>query len=589
MRTKRSNKNGFAMVTVLMLIALLGSMLLAYFALTEMEINATRLSMESTAGYYAAEAGLNIRSETIRQAFLDYRRPTGESPAEDGSPVCDAGNNGTDDFRCLTAQLESHSITTYVREAAENPNAIIVPRGERFQNLHAQVYDYSISSRALGTDAATATALLELELESRLVPMFQFAAFYGKDLEILPGPAMMLAGPVHTNGDLYVNALESLELLGPVTSAGDLYRGRKALDECDDTHIGVVDASTTTVALPQCTGRRRQIGQPSLDALGALVETGINPLTVPGAGDLDPNPGEPYWDNADLRLALDITIDPPVVWVVGADGSPDFIATSNLKDCGAVDYSRALYNFREDATIRMMNVNLRELFDCANNAFILEKGKRLDDATHGGLVFHLTVQGPRSTTVNDYGVRVYNGEQLAATNALAPEPRGLTVVSDQAIYIEGDFNSVEKRPAAILGDSINVLSNAWNDDNSTLEDLDQRRAENTIINAAFLGGTDSTGGVEGEGGRDDGKYNGGLENYPRLHETWTGRTLTYRGSFVSLHTPRHVDGLWELSSYDPPRRDWNYDLDFNNAANLPPMTPRFVYMRQTMFVRKFDF
>jgi hypothetical protein len=159
-------------------------------------------------------------------------------------------------------------------------------------------------------------------------------------------------------------------------------------------------------------------------------------------------------------------------------------------------------------------------------------------------------------------------------------------VSDQAIYVQGDYNSVSKIPAAVMADSINVLSNAWADGNSAAA-ISSRVASSTIINSAFLAGTDSTGGVEGAGGQ-NGYYNGGLENYPRFHENWSGKVLTYRGSFVSLGTPLHVNGRWSAQSYNPPNRDWNYDTSFNNAANLPPITPRFVYLRQELFVRDFE-
>ena len=50
--------------------------------------------------------------------------------------------------------------------------------------------------------------------------------------------------------------------------------------------------------------------------------------------------------------------------------------------------------------------------------------------------------------------------------------------------------------AAVLADSLNVLSNGWKDKNSA-KGLNKRKAKNTRINAAFLAGTDSTGGSEG--------------------------------------------------------------------------------------------
>ncbi len=67
-------------------------------------------------------------------------------------------------------------------------------------------------------------------------------------------------------------------------------------------------------------------------------------------------------------------------------------------------------------------------------------------------------------------------------------------------------------------------------------------------------------------------------------------TFTYNGSFVSLNIPQHGDGVWVYGNpqYYPPNRDWHYDVDFDDAANLPPMTPRFTYIRQELFARQFE-
>jgi hypothetical protein len=111
-----------------------------------------------------------------------------------------------------------------------------------------------------------------------------------------------------------------------------------------------------------------------------------------------------------------------------------------------------------------------------------------------------------------------------------------------------------------------------------------RNASDTTINTACLAGVDTT---------TSGNYNGGFENYPRFHEDWGGRTLTYLGSFVSLGTPQHVNGPWggtgnTWNIYNPPARVWNYDARFSNVATVPPLTPRFVYVQQIRFTENFQ-
>ncbi|WP_242018084.1 hypothetical protein [Synechocystis sp. FACHB-383] len=217
------------------------------------------------------------------------------------------------------------------------------------------------------------------------------------------------------------------------------------------------------------------------------------------------------------------------------------------------------------------------------------------DTSSNGLVFHATVSSTAnpnptlvtSTNASPYGFALVGGQQLPGlaetTNNF--DPTGLTFVSDQAVYMVGDYNITNWQPASVLADSLNVLSRRCIDNT----DQQLRKASgtgcggnafDTTINSAFLSGTDITNSTETPG------YNGGLENYPRFHENWG--TLNYTGSFVSTGTPERVTGRWSNQLYGAPTRNWSYETRFNNAKNLPPLSPRFVFLKQEGFSRKFD-
>jgi hypothetical protein len=279
----------------------------------------------------------------------------------------------------------------------------------------------------------------------------------------------------------------------------------------------------------------------------------------------------------------------------------------------AVEYSNSFRNHRqtnqanrrESYTI-MLEVDTTALLNCLHqhrNVLFADSPsaeRGLNDTSGGGLVWYFTVLGPHANNATSgYGVRLRNSARLAATLPGAPEINGLTVVSDQAIYLQGDFNrdgtgGADWRPAAILADTIHILSNNWD---AASEGWDgsggwgnNRRATETTVNAAFLAATNTTGNQEGVGGQ-GGAYNGGLENYPWFHENWGGVTFNYKGSFVSLERPRHWGAAWigtGAPRYDAPFRNWSYDSRFNDAANLPPLSPRFVYLVQERFVREFS-
>ncbi|ULH14158.1 hypothetical protein MF271_02445 (plasmid) [Deinococcus sp. KNUC1210] len=258
-----------------------------------------------------------------------------------------------------------------------------------------------------------------------------------------------------------------------------------------------------------------------------------------------------------------------------------------------------------------MDIDQSKLMDCIrtnalSGSFLNPSGGMLDvnDTTGGGMAWHFSFDDGNAGTngaalyATNYAVEISNGSCIgvtgACTNSALTQVKGLTVASNQQIYLRGNYNDVNKKPAAVLADAINILSSAVaagaaGDIKKTLTP-----ATATTVNAAFLSGIDTT--VPGW------SYNGGLQNYPRLHENWGGAIFTYRGSFVSLGNSVHVQGLQACAYlsdgvtqaacgvgtyYGAPTRNWDYDTSFNDVNNLPPLTPRFVYLRQLLFARTY--
>ena len=80
-------------------------------------------------------------------------------------------------------------------------------------------------------------------------------------------------------------------------------------------------------------------------------------------------------------------------------------------------------------------------------------------------------------------------------------------------------------------------------------------------------------------------YSGGVENFPRFLEEWTGRTLTYNGSLVAMYYSTLATNLWRgigatYDIYNPPTRNWALDQNYLIEGKLPPATPSV-----TVFVR----
>lgn len=633
-----SRRQGFALVSSLILLAVLMALLTAYFTLSQIEISATRSTANQTAGFYAAEAGLNLRAEEVRVKFQGYNRPSGTSPS--ATNPCVGSNQGSGDFACKSYTLSGREVISYVVETPGNPQIVRIPPGEDYQNLNAQEYRYSVFSQAVGQENRP-EAILEMRFKSRAVPLFQFAIFYGQDLEFNRTAPMTLAGPVHTNSDLYLDAggSSTLTIQGQVTAAGTIYRGNKSSRGSTGT-VRVTDGSSDRTV--NSTGSLRTVPSSEQRNWNGWLRGGVDRLTVPTPETFNPpwrtgGAGE-YWNKADMRVVLDLTKATPTVEVRNRDNTLHPINTILATSCaGALGSSNTFFNNREQRNITMLEVDVRRLLDCIRNDSATTRllGFGLDDTSDGGLVLHFSVQGPASDVVNGYGVRITNARQLSASDGTAV--KGLSLVTDQAMYIQGDFNAptdpAQWRPAALMADSMNLLSNNWSNgvaypnprpagctatlagdaksrsacrlrgqplptgDNGSDTTRWLPQATTTTVNAAVLSGAAITpvqGGQEG----------GGVHNIFRFHEHWgsntgtccsgavsyTTATFRYTGSIVSLAQPRNVNGAFFLGPpwYQPPVRDWTFDTRFNVYENLPPLSPRFVYLRQELFMRQFE-
>lgn len=628
-RVHRAN-DGFALLMVLFLIVVMASLFGAYATISQTEAALVRSSRDSATGFNVAEAGLNLRAEEIRAVFLNYDRPEGTAPSS--IDACDAGSMGTGDYVCREYEFENaHTAMTYISPDPSNPVFTTIPPGEAFAGLNAQEYRYTVTSVGRNVDASN-EAVLDLTFKNRLVPLFQFAIFFSEDLEFFNGATMTVDGPVHTNADLYMSPQDggSTNYVGQVTLGGTLYRGQKSQATCSGyTGTASVMDPSAYRNLPGCSGSRSTIT--NVDAWNDNIMLDVDPVALPSPEEMDAFSDGEYWERADLRLALRLnSSEMPIttnsstgVEVVDTGGSNISAATNALHSstgcpglvstAGGAGLSvgtqgpgtagnqyRQYREYQYSATTndfqRTLEIDMGGLLNCIKKNPVIMGGRALDDYTEQGLVLHFTVDGPSSdATHNNYNIRIRNGARLQSTESGAPTVRGLTVVSDQGVTIWGNYNSTGWVPAAIMADTLYLLSNSWVDADSYIPDRYDRDGNATTVQAAIVAGIARTGGANGTAGQDHGAdtNGGGVINVFRFNEWFRVGTsipnYTYVGSIVSLGPPRHSQSSWgPFTYYSAPNRLWNYDTRFNDGDNLPPMTPVFVYLRQELFVRNYD-
>jgi hypothetical protein len=174
-------------------------------------------------------------------------------------------------------------------------------------------------------------------------------------------------------------------------------------------------------------------------------------------------------------------------------------------------------------------------------------------------------------------VRIVNGGMMPVNDGTY----GFTVATAMPIYVWGDYNASNSlgsslsqnsttytEPAALMGDSVTVLSDSWSD--STSKDPG---ASQTTIDAACLEGiVEST----NNPASDASGYSGGVENFLRLLENWSGVNLYYNGSIVVMFPSEFATNCWQQTGgyYTAASRKWAFDTNFTIGADLPPLTPK---------------
>jgi hypothetical protein len=563
MRARRtahvSEQRGVVLIISMLAMAVLAVLGLAFLMTARTEDTIAVNYRNHSAAFYAAEAGLESGVASLK-SILGGGLPTAAqltaiSPAALSDP--------------------SYTFDTFqVRQVRPTPYNTTINSGP-YVGLKAQMTPFEVTASVTGPRGSRAR--LTQTVNYMQIPLFQFAIFYGKgiDLDISPNPPSTINGWVHSNSNLYLSPGKELKFDGRVTTAGDLYRYSK-YDGPGDRRENpqIKDASGNYQDLNFDHDYDYDFSSPwsaddwknaALSAFGGALQDsamGVQEIIPPVPGAFyDPNNPDvsslqlieagkagdtAEMQNAKMYYKADIRIENGVVR--DKDGN-----NINLNKAGCDNKAvtnKTFYDPRE-----MKNVNVTEIDIGALNA--------CGAMPANGILYAYD-------TGNNKGIRLKNAAELPST--------GLTVASENPIYIMGDYNTVNKVAAAVMGDAIYALSNNWEKngyDSKGTDDVSARPAADTTINAALMLGfaAETT----------PGDSNGGHQNLIRLLEDWrdggswpdSEHTLTLNGSMVSLwHSQQATAGFSRPDGKryrTPPNRPWSYDPLFD--TQLPPGTP----------------
>ena len=409
-----------------------------------------------------------------------------------------------------------------------------------------------------------------------LTSPWNYAIFYIDDLEMHPGAAQSVTGWVHTNGKLY-SAYNTLIFQSKVSYGDDWSRDFKP----GDSRLGTVTPSGP--AWPANLPPFRDQGQQpfGLDATRIFNSTDLSAnndsyrelIEQPSGTDVDVVSTARYYNQAGIKIIVDnagaVTykrLDGAVI--SAASTGADLLLYNTFAP--AISVGATITDKRELTTVRLVDVNV---------ATINTKLRAAGAPLFNGIIYLSDTSG--SATVKR-AVRLKNGAALP--------PGGLTVATDNGLYIQGDYNTgrtgtaeppsntgtpanpvvtgYTRQPCAVLADAVMILSNNWADANSASA-LGSRAATPTTVNTAIVAGIIPTSGSAAS----PGTYSGGAENFPRFLEDWSSKSFTYYGSMVELYSSLQFTHPWPNTGtgpnvYNAPIRNWYFDTNF--FATPPP-------------------
>lgn len=507
------------------------------------------------------------------------------------------------------------------------------------------------------------TSFASQRIQARDAPLFTHAIFYNIPMEIAPGPAMEVKGPVHANGDMYIQSGNGLKFHETVTTAGGMEHGplpgigkgtSNSEVEFRDGSGSFLSMNNGTEWLGSGLADWRALSSQRWDG---YVQSGAHGVTVHNTiGTADYVPDDPttplinelqnpahdliekpdttstttsesekiankagmyvYVDTSTQNVTLfqdaaarnafiasgDTTgvityVDDPVRPLITSSPITYDSSVSNADGTAYTDtdHTQTIYDRRWEKNVDMYSLDvgvLREAIHGTGTGFSNYDEASTTESSPGdwnGIVY-VEMSNPsvsQGDTSRAPAVRLHNGKKVPNRKDVdTGGVDGFTVATNGALYVQGHFNadgSVSsasatqpdsgESPAAIMADAINVLSNAWDDADAALGLSDAgRHAAATEVSAAFLtGNVPSDPNLSGS----NTAYSGGVENFPRFLEKWTGTDLAYRGSMVALFESEVAKGRWGKSNvYNPPNRNWGFNTLFGSGSRrFPPGTP----------------
>jgi len=439
--------------------------------------------------------------------------------------------------------------------------------------MYAPIYRIISNARQATDGVVTGTAQVDVLLA--LVPLTHYAIFYNGLLEFSTCATMVVNGRVHANGSIYTGTSASLTFNGTVTSTGTIsspaWNGQGPRWNHKGTYNGTPPYRTNVPNVSL------EIGMTNVHDMLEMPPNGLSPLSYDGRSRFF-NKAQTALiitnNSVMMKLQQSINYEVP-----GADPNPLYLTSNITPTALATNFpflttDKTFTDQRENKTVKVTEIDVGRYKQwIQTNVAIQSKFP----AANGAYPTILYVADNRTVTSSQMNaVRLTNGDSLPENGGL-----GWSVATPNPLYMHGHYNcpnaayrgttnTTASVPAAIMSDALTILSPTWLDSKSSSR-YTTRVPSSTTVNAAILTGTVPSTGPSAS------QFSGGVHNLPRLLEDWNvgGSVLTLNTAILKLFNSEVATRQFVNPGtyYDPPTRNFSYDLNYLDPYKQPPGIP----------------
>lgn len=631
--------------TLLIYLLILGAVsVLAFSALkmTTLNLKTSESFKGSKKAFYSAEVGLDLAVNSIIEQFEGLVPYT-----------TSADNPGSDADGFITVEnYRNHSIKYRITNPVDKflyQSSV----GNSFIYHYAHTYDIEAISNSL---TSSTSETIKEKIRVLETPLVQYFIFFGQsgngaDLELFPAPPLNMWGRVHSNGNIYIGSerttinhrnYDDQGNLSPhlLSASGKIVTRRKHSAQSFNNTVFIKTSSSGStfnpaLPLPPIIDSNNESEQEALFNDFVLVNepqftTPSRDLITRGA----------FYEQRAKSPGRD-TIDGIIITGTGGLGPgkieisvsrPSLTNVTNLIELGETssganinglplpiirDQEDAFGDCREgDRIVDTTDIDINAL-ERWYVAYLEDLGLSLGGE---GIMIYAS-RSPDSDFTNQSGnmqaIRLVANDIARSVPELLDET---TIATDNPMYVQGDFNTINTKGVALISDAFNILSNNFrNHFNGTYDffgppdpgpnrippnggkfcGINTRQlfvfyqGTETTVNAAIFSGNVHDRTTDGDG----------AHVYPRFHEYWYttrilsqfGRNgnrpsdLNILGSFINLWTSKQANSEFCRAGgdcYSAPTRNWGWDLRFQDPNFWPPFIPSVFSVERVGFIEK---